>query len=163
MTFKSVFTTIITKYTFWIGIENMSIKIYPYIKSKISPLSDYIKRYLSQTKSYYSQHYKHGKFLGQRRALSNGHGRSVGIITGAALGFGHAITHVRGKDVTSLAGLALFSFTNPIIGMGLVGYVLGKSVNAAASGFVKGIKRAVGECLPKTLHSGLPTDLFGHK
>ena len=163
MTFKSVFTTIITKYTFWIGIENMSIKIYPYIKSKIGSMTDYVKRDLTQTASYYRQHYNHGKFLGHRQALNNGYCRKIGIAAGTALGIGHAISHVRGKDVTPLAGLVLFSFTNPIIGMGLVGYVLGKTVNAAASGFVKGIKRAVGEYLPKTLHRGLPTDIFGVK
>ena len=134
----------------------MKIKIYPYLKSKIRPLRVMTRRDITQTAYYYKEHYNNGKKAVQNYAEQKGLGQRTTNVLKPIFGVGHTLANIRGKDVTPILGCALFTFSNPFVGMGIVGYALGKAVYLIAKGFTKGINRSIAEYMPKTpLHTGI--------
>lgn len=134
----------------------MKIKIYPYLKNKARFVKVITKRDITQTAYYYKEHYNNGKKSVQNYAAQKGLGQRTTSVLKPIFGVGHTLANIRGKDVPPIVGCALFSFTNPFVGMGIVGYALGKSVYLIAKGFVKGINRSVAEYMPKIPpHTGI--------
>ncbi len=125
----------------------MEIKITPFLKRRFAPVRNSVKRDLKETYNYYSGNAIRGWNKGEKYAVEQSYGLAPAFFIKAASAALN--TRVRGKDVLPFLGCGIFSFTNPVIGMGLVGYALGKSANKFFSGFCKGIKLAVENFMPK--------------
>ncbi len=117
------------------------------MKRRIAPVRNSVKRDIKETYRYYSNNAARGWNKGKMYAAEQNFGSACTLLiktVSAALN-----TRVRGKDVLPILGCSIFTFTNPIIGMGLVGFALGKSANKFFGGFYKGIKLAMENFMPK--------------
>ena len=132
----------------------MKIRLSQTTKRKIAPYRNSVKRDIRETYRYYSRNAIDGWNNGRMYAQSRNYGvaseffiKSAGAVTN---------TKIRGKDVLPLLGCGIFSISNPFIGMGLVGFALGKSINKLFTRLVKGINKANSEFMPKNpLHTNL--------
>ena len=115
----------------------MKIRITPKIRRAVAPVRNSLKREVKEVSGYYVGNAKKGWDKGEKRVNE----KDIGLAPAFFIKSLYAVanTKIRGKDVLPLIGCALFTFTNPFIGMGFVGFALGKSINKIFSKFVKGI------------------------
>ncbi len=114
----------------------MDIKInYPKFKQHLSPIYNSAKNEIIETASFYSGNFRYGWERGRKLAKFQHRNSVTSFIIKAASSA--AKTKIRSKDISPLMVCALFTFTNPIPGMGVAGFALGKACNKF---FTKGIK-----------------------
>ena len=124
------------------------------MKRRIAPVRNSVKRDIRETYRYYSGNAREGWNKGKMHVLEQNYGLAPAFFIKTA--YAAFNTRVRGKDILPILGCSIFTFTNPIIGMGLVGFALGKSANKFFNGFYKGIKLAMENYMPKNPpHTGL--------
>ena len=132
----------------------MELKITPYCKRRIAPLRNSVKRELKDMSAYYLGNAKKGWAKGSSYADHNQIGYAPAFFVKSA--YAAAGTRVRSKDILPFLGWGFFTFSNPIVGMGLVGFALGKSANKLFKSIYSGITKAIERCMPKIPpHSGL--------
>ena len=132
----------------------MKIQLSHTTKRKIAPYRNSVKRDIRETYRYYSRNAIEGWNNGRRYAQSRNYGVTPAFFIKSVCAV--ANTRIRGKDVLPLFGCGIFSVSNPFIGMGLVGFALGKSINKLFTRLVKGINRTNSEFMPKSpLHTNL--------
>ena len=120
----------------------MDLKIsYPTIKQKITPMTQRAKVDIGETISYYKNNAQYGWERGRKLAKL----QHRNTVTTFAIKTASTIAHTkfRTKDVIPLISCALFSFTNPIPGMGVVGFALGKAFNGKISAGIKALTAMV--------------------
>ena len=127
--------------------EEIIMKIAPILKRRFAPIRNAVKRDIKETAVFYSNNAKRGWQAGQVYLNEKDCGAAVGLLVKTVSAAAH--TRLRGKDVLPLLGCGLFTFSNPFIGMGLVGYALGKSVNKFISKFVSGVKASAAYMPPR--------------
>ena len=107
---------------------------YPTLKQKMTPLIQTTKRDVKETVGFYKGNAKYGWERGRKLArLQNRNPIMTFLIKTIST---ISRTRIRPKDITPLVGAGIFTFTNPIPGMGLVGFALGKGLHKTlATGF----------------------------
>lgn len=101
---------------------------YPAIKTRITPLITKTKAEIRETTGFYVGNAKQGWELGKEIAQQ----QNRNPITSFLIKSGKAIskTRIRGKDITPIVTSTIF-FINPIPGMGVIGFALGKAIHPA--------------------------------
>lgn len=100
---------------------------YPTIKEKFTPLIQTTKRDINETVGYYSGNAKYGWERGRKLAKFQKRNPVMSFLIKAASSISR--TRIRPKDISPLIGAGIFTFTNPIPGLGLVGFALGKGLH----------------------------------
>lgn len=100
---------------------------YPKIKQRMEPYIKSAKSDIGETIGFYRGNAQYGWERGRRLAKFQNRNPIMSFIIKTISTASH--TRVRSKDVTPLIGTALFSFTNPIPGMGIVGFALGRGLH----------------------------------
>ena len=117
----------------------MYIKIgYPSIKRKIINIAQTAKGDIVETTSYYSENAKYGWERGRKLAKFQ-HRNPITSFAIKTLSTA-ANTRIRVKDTIPLISCVIFSFSNPIPGMGAVGFALGKTLNTKIVNGLKSLK-----------------------
>ena len=132
----------------------MELKITPYCKRRVAPLRNSVKRELKDMRRYYVGNAVNGWTKGSNYANEKRIGLATAFFVKSA--YAAAGTRVRSKDILPFLGWGFFTFSNPIVGMGLVGFALGKYANKLFKSIYSGITKSIERCMPKIPpHSGL--------
>lgn len=107
---------------------------YPKIKKRMSPYIKSAKSDINETIGFYHGNAKYGWERGRKLAKLQNRNPVTSLLIKTISTASH--TRIRPKDITPLIGTAIFSFTNPIPGMGVVGFALGRGLHKKfAAGF----------------------------